>query len=78
MEIINVHDARTHPSRLLDDVAGGKEMMLAKNGKTMARLSPLLPAKRVLPYGLLTGKLKLHAGFDDPLPDDVTAGFPGR
>lgn len=53
-------------------------MMLAKNGKPMARLSPLKPVKRVLPYGLLKGKLKLRAGFDDPLPDDVIAGFLGR
>ena len=78
MDIINVHDAKTHLSRLLDDVARGKEVMLAKNGKPMARLSPLKPAKRVLPYGLLKGKLKLRAGFDDPLADDVIAGFFGR
>ena len=77
MDIIDVHDAQTHLSRLLDDVARGKEMMLAKNGKPIARLSPLKPTKRVLPYGLLKGKLKLRAGFDDPLPDNVVAGFLG-
>ncbi len=60
---INVHDAKTHLSRLLERAHAGEEIILAKAGKPYARLLPLesLPAKRELGFVQLDG----------PLPDDL-------
>jgi prevent-host-death family protein len=77
MGILNIHAAKTHLSRLIEDVAGGQEVVIAKAGRPVARLVPIGKAeKRKL--GLLEGKLKIPPSFDDPLPDDVIASFEGR
>lgn len=63
---VNVHDAKTHLSRLLEDVRRGEEIILAKNGTPCARLVPLeLPTKRRL--GFVEGHVP--DAFFDPLPD---------
>ncbi len=72
---INVHDAKTHFSALLDRVLAGEEIIIAKAGKPVARLTPLLPAAdgcRV--PGARLGRMKMAADFDDPLPDDFLSG----
>lgn len=79
MATINVHAAKTHLSRLLDEVAAGAEIIIAKAGKPVAKLVPLSPTpatKRTL--GLLAGQAVIPDGFDDPLPDDVLDAFEGR
>ncbi len=78
MEKINVHDAKTHFSRLLDQAEGGSEFVIAKAGRPVARLGPLeaRPKKRRL--GLLDGKCKIPDDFNAPLPDEVLAEFEGR
>ncbi|HEY2380992.1 MAG TPA: type II toxin-antitoxin system prevent-host-death family antitoxin, partial [Terriglobia bacterium] len=43
MKLLNVHDAKTHLSRLLDRVAAGEEIVLGKNGKPVAKLVPIQP-----------------------------------
>ena len=70
--VINVHDAKTHLSRLLDQAHAGQEIILAKGGKPYARLMPLarLPARRQ--PGRLAGKV--DASFFDVLPDGVSKG----
>ena len=65
--IVNVHEAKTHLSRLLDEAHAGKEIILAKAGKPYARLMPLAAPARRQP-GRLEGRL--GAGFFDPLPED--------
>ena len=78
MEKINVHDAKTHFSRLLDRAQDGEEFLIAKAGRPVARLGPLAgrPKKRRL--GLLDGKLRIPDDFNEPLPDAIVAAFEGR
>lgn len=66
-QIVNVHDAKTHLSRLIDRAHAGEEIILAKAGKPYARLMPLAaPAKRRL--GILPGHV--DDSFFDPLPEE--------
>ena len=77
MDTINIHQAKTHLSRLVEDVAAGAEIVIAKNGVPRAKLVPL---GRVGPlkFGVLKGKLRYPDDFDAPLPDAVLARFEGR
>lgn len=77
MQTVNIHEAKTHLSRLVDEVVAGKEVVIAKAGKPMARLIPFIPAKK-RKLGLLAGKLSVPADFDAPLPDEVLVSFEGR
>jgi prevent-host-death family protein len=75
---VNIHEAKTHLSRLVDEVAAGTEIIIAKAGKPMARLSPIVAPARKKRLGLLKGKIKVAADFNAPLGDDVLASFEGR
>lgn len=78
MQTINIHEAKTHLSRLLEQVAEGEEIIIARAGKAIARLVPLdaPPKKRQL--GLLKGRLNVPDDFDTPLTDDELSLFEGR
>lgn len=76
--IINIHEAKTHLSRIVDDVAAGAEVIIAKAGKPMARLSPITAAVRPKKLGLLKGKIEVPDDFNAPLGDDEIAAFEGR
>lgn len=78
MQTINIHEAKTHLSRLVEVVAAGEEVIIAKAGKPMARLVSLAvpPGRRKL--GLLAGKMVVPDDFDAPLPEDALASFEGR
>lgn len=78
MQTINIHEAKTHLSRLLEQVAGGDEIIIAKAGKAIARLVPLDAAPKKRQLGLLKGKLNVPDDFDAPLTDDDLALFEGR
>ena len=78
MQTINIHQAKTHLSRLVDEVVAGEEVVIAKAGKPMVKLIPFIPATKKRKLGLLLGKLSVPADFDAPLPDDVLATFEGR
>jgi prevent-host-death family protein len=71
MRTVNIHAAKTHLSRLVEEAAAGEEIVIAKAGKPLARLCPLaqVPKKRVL--GRLRGKLIVPDDFDAPLPDEI-------
>lgn len=74
-EVINVHEAKTHLSRLLDKAHAGEEIVLGKAGKPYARLVPLKPvAKRKL--GFIKGKV--DASFFEPLPDEELDAWEGK
>jgi len=70
-----VHTAKTHLSRLLERVERGEEIVIARNGKPVAKLTPLMSLPRR--PGRLEGKIRLLDDFDDPLPSDL-AGPYGR
>jgi prevent-host-death family protein len=75
---VNIHEAKTHLSRLIDEVAAGAEIIIAKAGKPMARLSPLVAPLRKKQLGLLKGKIKVADDFNAPMDDAVLAQFEGR
>ena len=66
--IVNVHDAKTHFSRLLDDAHAGEEIILAKAGKPYARLVPLAPQPGSRKAGRLAGRVR--DAFFEPLDAD--------
>ena len=76
MDQLNVHYAKTHLSRLLERVAAGEEIVLAKHGKPVAKLVPIQPAAKR--PGRLKGKIRIAADFDAPLPDPSAAAFRGE
>jgi prevent-host-death family protein len=79
MKIVNIHAAKTHLSRLVEEAAAGEEIVIAKAGKAVARLVPLSEGKAgKRRLGLLAGKLKIPADFDAPLPDETLDAFEGR
>lgn len=70
MKRVNIHEAKTHLSRLVEDVAAGEEVIIAKAGKPVARLVAFeKPAKPRTP-GALRGRIKIAEDFDAPLPPD--------
>ncbi len=71
---VNVHEAKTHLSKLLERVEAGDEVIIARAGRPVARLMPFArPGKRAL--GLDAGRGSIAPDFDAPLPDDVLADF---
>ena len=78
METINVHDAKTHFSRLLDRAQEGQEFVIAKAGRPVARLGPLVRRGKKRRLGLLDGKFRIPDDFNDALPEAVLAAFEGR
>lgn len=80
MQTVNINAAKTHPSRLVDAAAAGEEILIARAGKPVARLVPLLdaqarPRRRL---GLLAGQVSVPADSDAPLPNDILRAFEGR
>jgi len=78
MTIVNIHEAKTHLSRLVDEVAAGAEIIIAKAGKPMARLAPIAAPIRKKHLGLLKGKIKVPADFNAPLDEETLSSFEGR
>ena len=72
---VNVHEAKTHFSKLLERVARGEEIVIARAGKPVARLVPFKEsvAKRI--PGTAKGKIIIASDFDAPLPDDLLKTF---
>lgn len=66
---VNVHDAKTHFSELLERVQRGEEIIIAKAGRPVARLVPLEAAGPRVP-GSRAGKMWMAEDFDAPLPED--------
>ena len=74
---VNIYEAKTQLSRLVDRAAAGEEIIIARNGKPVVRLSRLDPPTRTIVFGVLQGDIEVADDFDAPLPADVLAGFEG-
>jgi prevent-host-death family protein len=72
---VNLAEAKTHLSRLIEAVEAGEEVVIAKGGKPVAKLSPIRHAGRRRKLGLLDGKLKIPDDFNAPLPDEILPDF---
>lgn len=75
---VNIHEAKTHLSRLVEQAAAGREIVIAKAGKPMARLVPLAVKARPKTFGLLKGQIKVPDDFNAPLDAQVLALFEGK
>lgn len=78
MTTVNVHEAKTHFSRLLTRVVAGEEIIIAKAGKPIARLVPVASPEGERVLGADRGRVFIADDFDAPLPADVVAGFYGE
>lgn len=74
MHVINIHEAKTRFSQLVETVMGGEEIVIAKAGKPVAKLVPFA-SKRIRKFGVLKGKIKINKDFDLPLPKNVLDEF---
>jgi prevent-host-death family protein len=78
MNQVNIHQAKTQLSRLIERAAGGEEIVIAKAGKPVARLVPYAPKGAARRPGAMRGKIKIKKNFDEPLPKDLLASFEGK
>lgn len=76
--VVNIHEAKTNLSRIVDEVAAGAEVVIAKAGKPMARLIPINPQVRAKHLGLLKGKIRVPDNFNEPLDERILAEFERR
>ncbi len=78
MRTVNIHEAKTHLSRLAEEVAAGEEIIVAKAGKPIIKLVPIVTKPKKRKIGALKGKLRIAKDFDAPLPDEFLDAFEGR
>lgn len=76
--LVNIYDAKTHLSRLVERAEQGAEVLIARGGRPVARLSGIAPVTRRIRFGAMKGKIRIGADFDAPLPAQVLAHFEGR
>jgi prevent-host-death family protein len=75
MRVVNIYDAKTQLSKLIEEAAAGRDVVIARGGKPVARLTRLDSPKRKLRFGLLKGKIKIAEDFDAPLPTEILSQF---
>lgn len=78
MPTVNIYQAKTQLSKLVDMASSGTDVVIARNGKPAARLTSLNEKNRLTGLGALKGKGWIAEDFDAPLPDEVLAQFEGR
>jgi prevent-host-death family protein len=75
---VNIHEAKTHFSRLLQRVAAGEEVVIARAGVPVARLVAVEPKKpKTRPLGFARGEVWVADDFNAPLPNELLAEFYG-
>lgn len=77
MKSVNVHEAKTHLSRLLAEVERGEEIVISRGGRPVARLLRFEPPPAKRELGFDRGLFTIPDDFDAPLPDDILADFEG-
>jgi|HubBroStandDraft_1064217.scaffolds.fasta_scaffold135187_2 prevent-host-death family protein len=78
VQTVNIYEAKTKLSKLVDLAAAGTDVVIARAGKPVARLTTLKKEKRPIVFGLLEGEGWIADDFDAPLPDEILAEFEGR
>jgi prevent-host-death family protein len=76
-EPVNVYEAETHLSKLIDRAMAGDEVVISRSGKPMVRLVPIAARPPRRTPGSARGRIRLSPDFDD-LPEEVTAAFRGE
>lgn len=78
MDTVNIYEAKTRLSQLVDIAAAGEDVVIGRNGKPLVRITRLEEPKRQIRFGVLKSKVTIAKDFDAPLPDAVIAGFEER
>jgi prevent-host-death family protein len=78
METVNIHEAKTHLSRLIERIAQGEEIIIAKAGKPVARLVGYAENRAPRVGGRWKGLVHIRDDFDAPLPPEMNSGFQGE
>ena len=74
MKQVNIHEAKSQLSRLVEEVESGERIVIARAGEPVAVLVPYKAAVRRRRLGLFAGEAIIHADFDE-LPADIAAAF---
>ncbi len=78
MTFFNIHEAKTHFSQLINQALKGDEIIIAKSGIPLIKLTPYEKPKAFRKGGQLKGMLIIGDNFDDPLPEEYLKGFYGE
>lgn len=78
MNKVNIHQAKTQFSRLVELAASGEEIIIAKSGKPVARLVAYATKGVVRRPGSMRGKIRIKKNFDTPLPKELLGAFEGK
>jgi len=78
MAFFNIHEAKTHFSQLINQALKGDEIIIAKSGIPLIKLTPYEKPKAVRKGGQLKGMLIIEDNFDEPLPEEYLKGFYGE
>jgi prevent-host-death family protein len=74
---VNIHEAKTHLSRLIEAVEAGEVVLIARAGRPVARLGPLIPVAQPRRLGALAGRFEVPPDWNAPLPAEVLDTFGG-
>jgi prevent-host-death family protein len=77
MKKVNIYEAKTRLSQLVEEAASGQDIVIARAGRPVARLTRLSGASRRRRLGALDGRFRIPDDFNRPLPDDVLRSFEG-
>ena len=77
MKKVNIYEAKTRLSQLVEEVASGHDVVIARAGRPVARLTRLSGASRKRQLGILDGQFRIPDDFNRPLPDDTLRSFEG-
>jgi len=70
MQQVNIFEAKTQLSKLIQIVERGEDVVIARAGKPVVRLTQLEPVKKPIVFGLMEGEIWMADDFDAPLPED--------
>ena len=78
MKKVNIYEAKTRLSELVEEAASGRDVVIARAGRPVARLTRLAGTTRKRRLGLLNGRFRIPDDFNRPLPDEVLRAFEGE
>ena len=78
MKSVNIYEAKTRLSQLVERAASGEEVVIARAGKPVARITGLAKPRSKRRLGLLDGRFRIPDDFNRALPDEVAQAFEGE
>ena len=75
MKKVNIYEAKTQLSRLVEEAASGQDVVIARAGRPVARLTRLEKTSRKRRLGVLDGRFKIPDDFNRALPEEVLSAF---